>query len=213
MLKDQMDEIYGSTSPDNIPWSFTSPPKLLTGLVKAIVPKRGSIIELGCGIGNYLIHFAKQGLPACGVDISEKAIKVAKNTALKENVDCKFYVADVLENLSMINDKFDFAYDWELLHHIFPENREKYIRNFYALLKPNASYLSVSFSEESAQFGGIGKFRETPLGTTLYFSNESEIKKLFKEYFVIQDLKTIDIMGKHVLHKAIYALMTKKTSQ
>jgi len=125
-------------------------------------------------------------------------------------VKCTFVVADVLGDLTEIADKFDFAYDWELLHHIFPEAREKYIENVWRLLNPKGRYLSVCFSEESDQFGGVGKYRKTPLGTVLYLSSQLELKSLFEKRFTIEELKTIDIQGKRVLHKVIYALLMKK---
>ena len=86
-----------------------------------------------------------------------------------------------------------FPYDWELLHHIFPEKRQKYVENVYKILNPKAKYISVSFSEKDPCFGGQGKYKETPLGTVLYFSSEEELKNLFESYFNIIELKTIDI--------------------
>jgi len=37
-------------------------------------------------------------------------------------------------------------------------------------------------SEKDPQFGGAGKIRKTPLGTTLYFSSEDEIRDLFRRH-------------------------------
>ena len=115
--------------------------------------------------------------------------------------------------MAEIQDTYDFAYDWEVLHHIFPQDREKYISNIYRLLNPEGLYLSVSFSEESPQFGGKGKYRKTPLDTVLYFSSESEMVSLFKPHLEIEELKTVDIEGKSGIHKAVYAFLKKtKTS-
>lgn len=50
---------------------------------------------------------------------------------------------------------------------------------------PFAKYLSVCFSEVDECFGSRGKYRKTPLGTTLYFSSEEEIKELMTPYFDI----------------------------
>jgi len=108
-----------------------------------------------------------------------------------------------------VTDTFDFAYDWEVLHHIFPEDRETYVKNVRKILNPGASYLSVSFSETDPQFGGKGKFRKTPIGTTLYFSSEPELRDLFSSNFEIRELKTIEVGGKYGSHYAIYTLMKK----
>lgn len=210
MIKDQMEKIYSEISPVNIPWDMETPPKALQTLITDNILKPCKVIELGCGTGNYVLYFSRNGFDATGVDISENAIEIARKSALKAGVMCRFVAADVLGALPEIEDKYDFAYDWELLHHIFPEDREKYVRNVHRFLNPKGRYLSVCFSEEDPQFGGSGKYRKTPLATVLYFSNEKEIESLFKEYYVIEELKTIEIRGKHVPHRAIYAFMKKK---
>ena len=53
--------------------------------------------------------------------------------------------------------------------------------------------MSVCFSEASTQFGGVGKYRKTTIGTVLYFSNEAEIESLFCRLFHVVELKQVDI--------------------
>jgi cyclopropane fatty-acyl-phospholipid synthase-like methyltransferase len=150
------------------------------------------------------------GFDVTGVDISEKAIEIARELAQKAGVTCEFIAADALGDMSEIKSKYDFIYDWELLHHIFPEDRNKYIENVHKLLTSQGRYMSVCFSEASTQFGGVGKYRKTPIGTVLYFSSEEEIELLFGRLFHVVELKLVDIRGKQGVHKAIYALMKRK---
>jgi SAM-dependent methyltransferase len=204
-----MEKIYRTISPENIPWNIETPPGILQDIVKTEKVKPCKVIELGCGAGNYVIYLSASGFIATGVDISKTAIEMAKSSAVKRKVQCNFIVVDVLSEMTEVQDTFDFAYDWELLHHIFPQDREKYMKNVYRLLNPGGQYLSVCFSEKSPQFGGEGKYRKTPLDTILYFSSESEMVSLFTKYFEIEELKTIDIKGKFAPHKAIYAFLKK----
>lgn len=210
MVKEQMERIYRDVPPDRIPWNFATPPEVLQRALEANAPPKGKIVELGCGAGNYVVWFAKRGYAATGVDISENAIGLARRCAADAGVACTFIAADVTRNLAGIDATFDFAYDWELLHHIFPEDREGYVRRVVRLLKPGAKYLSVCFSEDSPQFGGVGKYRRTPLGTTLYFSTEAELRELFQRHFDIEEMRTIDVRGRNATHKAIYALMADR---
>ncbi len=185
-------------------------PKALVELVESEKVKSCKTIDLGCGVGNYAIYLASIGFDVTGVDISPMAIKIAKENAKKRGVKCDFFVANVLGDLDEVKEIFDFAYDWELLHHIFPEKRKKYIENVYGILNPRGKYLSICFSEKDPQFGGSGKGRETRLGTILYFSSEDELRDLFDPYFNIKELKTIELMGKSAPHLANYAFMEKK---
>ena len=206
-----MDEIYSTIPLAKIPWNMETPPEILVTFIDTQFKKPCKIIELGCGTGNYVIYLTEKGFDVAGVDISQKAIDIAKNSAKEKSVNGKFIVADVLGDLSKITENFDLVYDWELLHHIFPEDREQYFENVKRLLKPSGLYLSVSFSEKSPQFGVEEKYRKTPLGTVLYFSSESEIQKLAESFFKIVELKTIEIQGKYAPHKAIYTILRNKT--
>ena len=209
-VKEQMEKIYGEMSPEEIPWNLETPPDMLAALVSGGLLPRSRVIEYGCGAGNSVVYFAKNGFDATGIDISENAIRLARRSAERAGVRCSFVVADVLGEIPELTTGFDFAYDWELLHHIFPEDREKYIGNVWRLLKPGGLYLSVSFSERSRQFGGVGKYRKTPLGTVLYFSSESELDLLLRKRFVVEELKTVDIPGKHAIHTAVYVRCRKE---
>ena len=210
MIKDQMEKIYKNMAIDDIPWNFKTPPDVLENLVRTGKITPCKTIDLGCGTGNYAIYLAGEGFDVTAVDISSSAIKIAKNNASQKGIDCNFIVADILGDLKQIQSTFNFAYDWELLHHIFPSDREKYIRNVYRLLNPGGQYLSVCFSEENLQFGGVGKYRKTPLETVLYFSSENELRVLYESFFKVEELKTIEIKGKFSPHKAIYAFMIKE---
>jgi hypothetical protein len=77
-------------------------------------------------------------------------------------------------------------------------------------MKPGAQYLSVSLSEKDQKFGGVGKCRESKHGFNLYFSSESEIRDLFSPYFVVKELKTIEVEDKVESHYAIYALSERR---
>jgi SAM-dependent methyltransferase len=205
-----IDGIYRRMPLDKIPWNSETPPEALVELVRGGKVKPCRTIDLGCGAGNYAIYLAGMGFDVTGVDGSPTAIAIARESAERKGVSCNFIVADLLGDLHEVEGQFDFGYDWELLHHIMPRNRETYVKNVSTLLNPVATYLSVCFSEDDPQFGGRGKIRETPIGTVLYFSSESELRELLSPYFTIGELKTIDVSGKYGTHRAVYALSYRR---
>jgi 2-polyprenyl-3-methyl-5-hydroxy-6-metoxy-1,4-benzoquinol methylase len=209
-LKEQMENIYQNTDPDKIPWNTINPPEILLDFINNNINNSDTILELGCGAGNYVMYLSGKGYKTTGIDFSETAINMARKSSEEKKLDCKFIVADVTKDLSELNTSFDFVYDWELLHHIFPEQRFKYVNNVYKLVKPGGYYFSVCFSEKSDQFGGEGKYRKTPLNTELYFSSEEEMFTLFDPFFEIVKLSTVEIEGKYAPHKAIYAVLKKR---
>ncbi len=185
-------------------------PGALVELVDSGKVKPCKTIDMGCGAGNYAIYLASRGFDVTGIDISPAAIKIARENAKKKGIKGNFLVADVLGDLDEVRETFDFAYDWELLHHIFPDNRKKYVQNVHKILNLGGKYLSVCFSEKDPQFGGSGKYRETRLGTLLYFSSADDLRELFEPYFNIKELKTIEVTAKFVNHLVNYAFMEMK---
>jgi SAM-dependent methyltransferase len=205
----ETEEIYKKLPLDKIPWNIETPPEALVELVDSGKVKPCRAIDLGCGAGNYAIYLAGKGFDVTGIDISPTAIRFAGENAEKKGARCKFIVGDMLGDLHEITGTFDFAYDWEVLHHIFPEDREKYIKNIYRLLNPGGKYLSVCFNEKDPGFGGTGKYRKTQLGTVLYFSSLEELRALFEPYFKIQEAKVMNIQGKGAEHVVNDVFMQK----
>lgn len=208
----EMNKVYEMIPLEKIPWNVETPPAVLVELVQSGKLKPCKAIDLGCGAGNYAIYLAGKGFDVTGVDISPVAIKHAWENALKKGVKCRFLVTDLLGDLHEIDETFDFAYDWELLHHIFPSDRETYAKNVHKLLNPGGKYLSVCFNEGDRSFGGTGRYRKTGIGTVLYFSSIDELIALFKPYFNIIEAKIITIKGKGIEHLANYVFMERPKS-
>ncbi len=206
----EMEDIYQNIPPDRIPWNIEEPPDALVRLVESgkLLPCR--TIDFGCGAGNYAVWLARQGFEVTGIDISPSAIDLARKNAGRQGVGCTFIVADVLGDLREVEGPFDFGFDWELLHHIFPDDRPRYMANVARLLRPGGKYLSVCFHEDDPQFGGSGKYRTTPIGTVLYFSSEEELRYLYSPYFRILDLRAVTVSGKWGDHVANYGFMERK---
>ena len=205
-----IDRIYRNVPLDKIPWNNEIPPDALVELVESGKVRPCRAVDLGCGAGNYAIYLAAHGFEVTGIDKSPTAIRIATEKAQQRNVRCRFIVADLIGDLHEVQDRFDFAFDWEFLHHIFPDDRTIYMNNVSKILNRGALYLSVSFSETDPQFGGTGKFRTTPIGTTLYFSSESELQDLISPVLIIHELKTIEVSGRFGPHRAVYVLSERR---
>ena len=221
---EHFEEVYKGDI-EEIPWNHEQPPELLVELVESGQVKKGKALDLGCGLGNYVIWLAKKGFDVVGVDGSPTAIKIAKKNAKRKKVKCKFLNSDLTErwpheitnprirtkNKSLISrgKPFDFVYDWGLLHHIMPEDRDRYIRKVHRVLKPKGKYASLCFNEKDESFEGTGKYRGTRLGTDVYLSSEKELRKLYGKYFRIIDFRVFESVSK-ITHVFNYCFMERK---
>ena len=209
MKSADLDEIYRTIPLRDIPWNNEQPPEVLVDLVESRTITPGRTVDFGCGAGNNSVYLARQGFTVTGIDLSPTAIALARENARRQGVECRFVAADVTGDLPEFQGTFDFAFEWELLHHLFPEQRARYVPNVWASLRPGGRYLSLCFSEQDRQFGGKGKIRKTTIGTVLYFSSEAELRDLFSPRFKILDLRTISVRAKRGSHLAVCALMEK----
>ena len=208
-IREQMESIYRELPLDRIPWNLREPPELLVDLLRTRKILPCDAVDIGCGCGNHAVWLAGQGFRTTGIDISPAAIALARQLAREKGVECRFVAGDVTKDVARHEGAFDLGCDWEVLHHVFPEKREAYVSNVHRMLRPGATHLSVCFSEEDPDFGGTGKYRQTPLGTTLYFSSEEEISELFSQKFQILELDTTAIAGKYGPHIAVVALLNR----
>ena len=205
-----MDRIYKNIPQEMIPWNVETPPEALVDVVESGKVRPCRAIDLGCGTGNYAIYLAATGFDVTGVDLSPTAIEIAKENAAKKGVKCRFIVADILGDLHEIKETFDFAYDWEVLHHIFPEERKRYVDNVTRLLNSGGKYMSACFSEDDREFGGAGKYVRTQLDTVLYLSSTDELRELFEPCFNILEIKKLEISSKFGTHAGIFVFMEKR---
>lgn len=209
-LRAQMDAIYRDVPLERIPWNVEAPPALLVDLVESGRIAPCDAVEFGCGAGNHATWLAAQGFEVTGIDLSSEAIAHARRLAEGKGLSCRFCVGDVVAGVPGLDDSFDFGFDWEVLHHITPAERSAYAGNVHRMLRPGASYLSVTFSDRDESFGGVGKVRTTQIGTVLYFSSAADVDALFAPRFEMLELGEAEIAGKRESHTVVRALMRRK---
>jgi len=196
-------------------WTSTTPPEELVELIESGKIKPCKVLDVGCGEGFYSVYLAKEGFDVTGIDLSENAIKYAKQNAEKAGVKARFIAMDILD-LDRINEKFDFIFEWALLHHIIPEKRKKYVENLRKLLNKNGKYFSICFNIKDRKFNMGKKLRTVPkgsravVGAKLYFSSLQELKELFEPYFKIIESKVYEKPGVGGVNTWNYFFVEKK---
>lgn len=181
-VKSIWERYYQETPLEKIPWQKTQA-DYFTQVIEAGKIKPGSTLDLGCGTGAKSIYLAKRGFGVTGVDISETAIKYAKENARRAKVKVKFIVADATD-LSFLKDKkFDFVLDWANLHGIPKSKRKKYVSEIVKHTKKGGKLLLRCFSKS-----GVKKeFASRRMGTIYLFSIK-DIESLFSKHFKVLEI-------------------------
>jgi len=110
---------------------------------KQAFPKRGKLLELGCGAGNFSIRFAQLGYAVTGIDIAPTAIDWAVENAASANVNVRFIRDDVLTLARIPDASFDIALDGRCFHCIIGADRSLFLLSAYRVLK-SGGILAVS---------------------------------------------------------------------
>jgi cyclopropane fatty-acyl-phospholipid synthase-like methyltransferase len=97
------------------PWITQQPSQELLRILKEFEIPRGRALELGCGDGVNAVLLARQGFQVSAVDVSETAIRKARERADREGVSIEFRVADVTA-LDGFSPPFDFVFDRGVYH-------------------------------------------------------------------------------------------------
>jgi SAM-dependent methyltransferase len=148
------DAIYAEGTP---PWDIGRPQPAFDHLASAgeLV---GHVLDVGCGTGEHALMAASLGLEAMGVDMSLRAIELARTKATERGVDVRFVVADALR-LVDLGEQFDTVLDCGLFHVLDDDERARYVASLTEALRPGGRFHMLCFSER--QPGDWGPRRVT----------------------------------------------------
>lgn len=69
-----------------------------------------SLLHLQCHFGMDTLSWARLGASVTGVDISDKAIKLARTLAREQGIDARFVCSDIYELRNSLDGEFDIVY-------------------------------------------------------------------------------------------------------
>ena len=112
------------------------PAKLIKELVKKFeLNLNSSILELGCGRGEFLDKFTDLGMKGFGIDISGYAKDFCKNAEIK--------VCDITkEQLPYPDNHFDIVYAKSFIEHFYYP--EEVFKEAYRVLKPSGVFINLT---------------------------------------------------------------------
>ena len=111
-------------------------------------PKRGRLLEMGCGAGNLSINFAQAGYTVTGIDIAPTAINWANENAAKASANVTFIQGNVLEGADIADGSFDIALDGRCFHCIIGLDRAHFLRTAHRILRNNGILVINSMCNE-----------------------------------------------------------------
>ena len=109
-----------------------------------------TVLDVGCGAGDNAIYLAGRGFDVTGVDVSAKAISIAKQKAREAAVDVTFITLDALK-IGTLAKKFDTVIDFGLFHNL-KGDRERYVRALSDVCVSKGQLLMACFSDQAGEY-------------------------------------------------------------
>ncbi len=148
------DDSYAGAAP---PWDVGHPQPAFLRLADAGA-LTGALLDAGCGTGEHTILAAGRGADALGIDISQRAIEIARRKADERGVEASFRVLDAL-HLDTLGESFETILDSGLFHVFDDAARARYVTALHVALRPGGHLHLMCFSDR--QPGDWGPRRVT----------------------------------------------------
>ena len=127
------------------PWDIGRPqPALLEQASRGAFA--GRVLDVGCGTGEHALLAAELGLESSGLDLSPRAIGLAREKAHQRHLTVDFFVASALE-MESAGSTYNTVVDCGLFHVFDDHDRALFVRNLHAVLVPGGRYLMLCFSD------------------------------------------------------------------
>jgi SAM-dependent methyltransferase len=172
------DDSYAGSSP---PWDIGRPQPAFLRLAEAGALS-GALLDAGCGTGEHTILAVRHGASALGIDISSRAIEIARHKACDRDVDARFEVLDALR-LVTLGEAFDTVVDSGLFHVFDDAVRAEYVSAVHGALRPGGHLHLMCFSDR--QPGDWGPRRVTEGELRAAFGSGWRIESLGPDRFDI----------------------------
>jgi SAM-dependent methyltransferase len=178
--KSHWEKIYSEKSPQEVSWTQDVPETSIEFFNDFKLSKTSPIIDVGGGESKFVDYLLEEGYQDISVlDISENAIKRAKERLGKKSKNIKWIVCDINDFKPM--KKYALWHDRAVFHFLTSDiNINKYVENVKLY---SENFIVGTFSTS-------GPKKCSGLDITQY--NKSLLSKLFEEFMAIKKIEHIN---------------------
>ncbi len=168
------DAMYQQQPIETMPWFYPELDDDLRQALDRLGLRRGAALDLGTGPGTQAMQLAQRGFAVTAVDISEAAIRLAREKAEAQGLTITWQQDDVLA--TRLSGPFDLIFDRGCFHVLPPERRPDYASTIAGLLKPGGFFFLKCFSH--LQPGTQGPHRFTPEQIHEIFGSQLQVQSI-----------------------------------
>lgn len=131
-------------------------------LIKKYLPKKGNIIDIGCGPGRYSVELLKKGYEVTLFELSDKELQLAKDKIEAANLNAEAYICENALNLHILeSEKYDAILLMGPMYHILNEyDRNKILKETHRILKSDGIAIIAYLNSWGCLKAGVTEFSE-----------------------------------------------------
>ncbi len=107
------------------------------------------VLEIGCGLGTDGASFARAGARYTAIDLTDRAVELARRRFEFENLEGNINVGDA-ENLPFDDASFDLVYSHGVLHHT--PDTQRAINEAHRVLRPGGTAIVMLYHKNSYNY-------------------------------------------------------------
>ena len=152
------DEMYGGGP---LPWDIGRPQPVFAALASN-GQIQGRVLDAGCGTGEHALMVAARGSDVTGLDVSTRAITIARRKAEERGLSARFVAGDA-RRLGELEERFDTVLDCGLFHCFDDDDRVHYTASLADAVEAGGKVLLCCFSNEEPGDWGPRRVRQEEL--------------------------------------------------
>ena len=166
--------------------------------------QNASVLEVGCGPGDFAVHLSSKARTVTAVDFSTTAIEIARRKSTGSGAQIEFAIADA-QRLPFSDEFFDIVFSCECLEHL--PNPQRALIEMHRVLKSGGTLVltTENYSNAMVIYWLIAWMRRQPLNTG---SGVQPIEQFFlywrvKRMMQRAGLRVLKMTGAHHIFLAV----------
>jgi SAM-dependent methyltransferase len=177
------------------------------------VPKKGRILDAGCGSGKYSLPLKMRGFDVVGMDASLAALRMLSESSKSRDIEIDILAGNIFQ-LPFTDGSFDIVWCYGVLQHLLSKERESAIGEFRRILRTEGLLFIEVFGKDDMRYGGTevehGTFSRSN-GIVYHYFDKDEIEGILSDFScrIIETRKKKCFKGKFYTRHMISAVAKK----